>query len=105
MGTVVLTCREDIALRRLEQRNRDDNDVATAKHRLQSHREETVPMIEDYLSEMDRPVRKVCSAEECCMFANNDQVDSNRDDEQGWVEFRNVLSVSYCPAVERIRSD
>ena len=105
MGTVVLACRKDIALGRLEQRNRVDDDIAIAEHRLQSHLDETVPVIEDYLSEMDRPVCKVCSAEECCRFANNGQVDSDRDAEQGWVEFQKVLSVSYCLAVERIRSD
>ncbi|KAG7008519.1 hypothetical protein G7Y79_00005g016600 [Physcia stellaris] len=77
MGTVVLPCQKDIALRRLEQRNRDDDDIAIAEHRLQSHLDETVPMIEDYLSKMDRPV---------C------QVDSNGDAEQVWVEFQNVLS-------------
>ena len=105
MGTIELTCTLDNVLRRLEQRNRADDDIATAKRRYESHKDETIPVIDEYLLELDPPVRKVCPAENCCMSANDDQVDSNQDGDEGWVEFRDVLRVSYCLAIRGVRSD
>ena len=105
MGTIELTCSLDNVLRRLEERKRADDDIATAKRRYESHKDDTIPVIDKYLSKLDPPVRKVCSAENCWIFTNKDQVDSNQDGVGGWLIFSEVLRVSYCLAVRGVRSD
>ena len=59
MWTIELTCSLETALQRLGRRNRDDDDIAIAKRRYSSHRDETIPVIDNYLLELDPPVRKV----------------------------------------------
>ena len=63
MGTIELECTQENSLRRLGQRNRADDDTAIAKRRYQSHVDETIPVIDNYLLERGPLCLKVSSAD------------------------------------------